>query len=119
MALFLKGRVLAQDGVLALRVEGVSISAISRIKGIAWNTVARWLEKAAQEVSSIQSQKDRWLRCRRASSRRDSHVRGQQEDTELGLRYNRSLVSALAIDGDGKSEATGTLTLCFAAFRDG
>ena len=36
------------DGVIALRVEGVSISAISRTKGIAWNTVARWLEKAAQ-----------------------------------------------------------------------
>ena len=36
------------DGVIALRVEGVSISAISRIKEIAWNTVARWLEKAAQ-----------------------------------------------------------------------
>ena len=32
------------DGVIALRVEGVSISSISRIKGIAWNTVARWLE---------------------------------------------------------------------------
>ena len=26
------------DGVIALRVEGVSISAISRIEGIAWNT---------------------------------------------------------------------------------
>ena len=25
-----------------------AFSAISRIKGIAWNTVARWLEKAAQ-----------------------------------------------------------------------
>ena len=36
------------DVVIALRVEGVSISAISRIKGIAWNTAARWLEKAAQ-----------------------------------------------------------------------
>ena len=36
------------DGVIALRVEGVSISAISRVEGIAWNTVARWLEKAAQ-----------------------------------------------------------------------
>ena len=36
------------DGVVALRVEGVSISSISRIKGIARNTVARWLEKAAQ-----------------------------------------------------------------------
>ena len=107
------------DGVIALRVEGVSISAISRIKGIAWNTVARWLEKAAQVCRRFQSQKDRWLRCRRASSRRDSHVRGQQEDTELGLRYNRSLVSALAIDGDGEGEATGTLTLCFATFRDG
>ncbi len=36
------------DVVIALRVEGVSISAISRVEGIAWNTVARWLEKAAQ-----------------------------------------------------------------------
>ena len=55
-------------------------------------------------MSSIQPHKDRWLRCRRASSRRDSHVRGQQEDAELGLRYDRGLVSALAIDGDGKAK---------------
>ena len=39
---------LLSTGVIALRVEGVSISSISRIEGIAWNTVARWLEKAAQ-----------------------------------------------------------------------
>ena len=61
-------------------------------------------KEGSPSVSSIQSQKDRWLRCRRASSRRDSHVRGQQEDTELGLRYDRGLVSALAIDGDGKTK---------------
>ena len=36
------------DAVVALRVEGVSISAIARVEGIAWNTVARWLERAAQ-----------------------------------------------------------------------
>jgi IS1 family transposase len=36
------------DAVVALRVEGVSISAIARLEGIAWNTVARWLERAAQ-----------------------------------------------------------------------
>ena len=36
------------DVVIALRVEGVSISGISRVEGIAWNTVARWLERAAQ-----------------------------------------------------------------------
>lgn len=35
------------DAVVTLRVEGVSISAIARVEGIAWNTVARWLEKAA------------------------------------------------------------------------
>ena len=36
------------DAVVALRVEGVSISAVARVEGIAWNTVARWLEKAAE-----------------------------------------------------------------------
>ena len=36
------------DAVVALRVEGASISAIARIEGIAWNTVARWLERAAR-----------------------------------------------------------------------
>ena len=35
------------DEVAALSVEGVSKSAISRVKGPAWNTVDRWLEKAA------------------------------------------------------------------------
>jgi IS1 family transposase len=33
--------------VAGLSVEGVSKSAIARVKGIAWNTVDRWLEKAA------------------------------------------------------------------------
>src|SRR6185436_492452 len=35
------------DGVAALSVEGMNKSAIARVKQIAWNTVARWLEKAA------------------------------------------------------------------------
>ena len=35
------------DEVAALSVEGVSKSAIARVKGIAWNTVDRWMEKAA------------------------------------------------------------------------
>jgi len=36
------------DAVVALRVEGVSISALARVEGLAWNTVARWLERAAE-----------------------------------------------------------------------
>ena len=35
------------DEVVALSVEGLNKSAIARVKQIAWNTVARWLEKAA------------------------------------------------------------------------
>ena len=36
------------DEVANLSVEGVSKSAISRVKGIAWNTVHRWLERAGE-----------------------------------------------------------------------
>ena len=35
------------DEVATLSVEGMSKSAIARVKGIAWNTVHRWLERAA------------------------------------------------------------------------
>jgi transposase-like protein/IS1 family transposase len=35
------------DEVVHLSVEGVSKSSIARIKGLSWNTVARWLERAA------------------------------------------------------------------------
>ena len=35
------------DSVVTLRVEGGSLSAIARIERLAWNTVARWLERAA------------------------------------------------------------------------
>jgi transposase-like protein len=35
------------DAVASLSVEGVNKSAIARVKRLAWNTVHRWLEKAA------------------------------------------------------------------------
>jgi transposase len=35
------------DEVAVMSVEGVSRSAIARIKRVPWNTVARWLERAA------------------------------------------------------------------------
>src|SRR5262245_20004592 len=45
------------DQVAALSVEGLNKSAIARVMHIAWNTVARWLEKAAHS-------------CRRFNDRR-------------------------------------------------
>ena len=38
----------AFDHVAALSVEGLSKSAIARVMQLSWNTVARWLERAAQ-----------------------------------------------------------------------
>ena len=35
------------DEVVLMSVEGISKSSIARIKGLSWNTVARWLERAA------------------------------------------------------------------------
>ena len=35
------------DTVVTLNVEGVNMSAIARVERLAWNTVARWLERAA------------------------------------------------------------------------
>ena len=35
------------DEVAALSVEGLNKSAIARVKRIAWNTIHRWLERAA------------------------------------------------------------------------
>ncbi len=48
------------DDVANLSVEGVNKSAISRVKGIAWNTVHRWLERAGEL-------------CRKFN---DKHIRG-------------------------------------------
>ena len=48
------------DTVVALRVEGVSISAIARVEGITWNTVARWV----LPQSSVGGQAVTYLRAR-------------------------------------------------------
>ena len=45
------------DAVVTLRVEGVSITAIARVEGVAWNTVARWLEKAADACRRFNSKR--------------------------------------------------------------
>ena len=37
----------AFDEVAAMSVEGIRKSSIARIKGLSWNTVARWIERAA------------------------------------------------------------------------
>src|SRR5450759_477927 len=45
------------DQVAALSVEGVNKSAIARVQQIAWNTVDRWLEKAAASCRRFNHEK--------------------------------------------------------------
>jgi len=45
------------DLVASLSVEGVSKSAISRAVGISWNTVARWLERAAERAQRFSDER--------------------------------------------------------------
>src|SRR6266487_4808851 len=45
------------DEVARLSVEGLNKSAIARVKRIAWNTVARWLERAAHVCRRFNARK--------------------------------------------------------------
>jgi transposase len=47
-----------------MSVEGVSISAIARIKGISWNTVGRWLERAAAAAGKFNDRMTRGCKLR-------------------------------------------------------
>jgi transposase-like protein/IS1 family transposase len=53
------------DEVASLSVEGLNKSAIARVKGIAWNTAHRWLERAAV-----------W--CRRFNNRKIKNLSGAE-----------------------------------------
>ena len=45
------------EEVVALRMEGASIAAIARLKGLSWNTVARWLEKAGARAAHFNDER--------------------------------------------------------------
>ncbi len=51
----------AFDRVAALSVEGMNKSAIARIERLSWNTVARWIERAAAAASRFNSANMRGL----------------------------------------------------------
>ena len=49
------------DEVASLSVEGLNKSAIARVKRVAWNTVHRWLERAAAWCRRFSDRKMRRL----------------------------------------------------------
>ena len=57
----LQHRLATFDEVASLRIEGLNKSAIARVKRIAWNTVHRWLERAAARCRRFNDQTIRQL----------------------------------------------------------
>ena len=90
--------------MVALRVEGVSISAVARIEGLAWNTVARWLEKAADVCRGFYQRWTTGFGVEVAPGRRDSLLRRRQDAADVDIHRDRSLVPSLAIDPSSSVE---------------
>ena len=66
----------AFDRVAALSVEGMNKSAIARITRLSWNTVARWLERAAAAAGRFNHTNTRGLGFMRAiGGRKRSRLR--------------------------------------------
>ncbi len=88
---------------VALRVEGVSISAVARVEGLAWNTVARWLEKAAYVCRGFNQRRTAGFGVEELGGR-DSLFRRRENAANVDMRRNRGLVAALAVDSDRKTK---------------
>jgi hypothetical protein len=71
------------DEVAALSVEGLNKSAIARVKRIAWNTVDRWLARAAESCYRFN---DRNITGLAVEELQADEIRRQQGRVDLGLR---------------------------------
>ncbi len=86
------------DEVVALRVEGVSIWATARVKGLAWNTVARWLDKAADACRRFNHGMTIGFAVEELQADEIRTFAGSKDWPTWVFAVDRSLVSPLAID---------------------
>jgi hypothetical protein len=89
---------------VASSVEGLNKSAIARIKRIAWNTVHRWLERAAAWCRRFSDRKIGRLTAVELQADEIKTIVGRKEQADLGLRRDRRLVSTLAVNGDRETK---------------
>ena len=106
------------DEVASLRVEGLDKSAIARVKRVAWNTVHRWLERAAIWCRRFNDRKMRRLSV--------TELQADEIQTIVGGKQQPigSLWSSTSGPDSGRrrwsaNEATGTRWTCFGTFRTG
>jgi len=92
------------DEVASLSVEGLSKSAIARVKQIAWNTVHRWLERAAGWCRRFSHRKLKGLSIPEVQADEIRTIIGGREQAIWVFVVIERLVSALAIDGGRQTE---------------
>jgi len=92
------------DEVATLSVEGLNKSAIARVKQIAWNTVHRWLQRAADSSRRFNDQKiNGYAITELQADESRTMIRGKKQSI-WNLRHDRGLVAALACDSRGKTK---------------
>ena len=86
------------DEVVRMCVHGIAISAMARIKRMAWGTIARWLESAATYAVRFN---DRMLRGFVIHELQADEIRtfvGSEETGDLGADHPGSVVQTLGLD---------------------
>jgi transposase-like protein len=109
------------DEVAALSVEGVNKSAIARVQQIAWNTVDRWLEKAAAACRLFNSTIDGSPRSGSANCRpmRSARWSAAKSNRPFGSLLPLKFGLASGLRPLLESGVTGTHSPCFETFVPG
>jgi hypothetical protein len=81
----LQHRRAAFDAVATLRVEGVSKSSIARVQRIAWNTVDRWLARAAAVCGRFNHRMIKRLHIVELQADKIRSVSGSREELQVWI----------------------------------
>jgi transposase-like protein len=92
------------DEVAGLSVEGLNKSAISRVKRIAWNTVDRWLARAAESCYRFNDRKITGLDVEELQADEIRTIVGSKKKSIWVFATIEGRVSALAFDRRRQTE---------------
>ena len=104
------------DEVAALSVEGLNKSAIARVQRLAWNTVDRWLERAAGSCRRFNDRRTTGLAVVELQADEIRTIVGSKQDPIWVFIFDRGLVSALDLHGGRQTELpqhAGAVSRCF------
>jgi hypothetical protein len=91
----------------------MSKSAIARVKGVAWISVHRWLERAGVWCHRFNGQKIKGLAVVELQADEIKNDRWEQGRADVDLRRDRGVVSTLAFDSRRQTKLPERFSLSF------